>query len=179
MSLQQEPYRDIDSLIRATHDQLTRAAFRCLGSQADAEDAVQDACVKAMRSWRRIGTLATAKEQRAYLLRIVVNETLQIRRRPYWKREFPGIEAKELGCVPGHLDDNGLAASYRLRLVWKAINELPEGRREVTTLYAAGYTYEETAAMLDLSVSTVRSHISLARQHLSETVPDDRKEERN
>jgi DNA-directed RNA polymerase specialized sigma24 family protein len=33
--------------------------------------------------------------------------------------------------------------------------------------------------MLDLSVSTVRSHVSLARQHLSEMVPDNREEERN
>lgn len=179
MPLQQEPYRDIDSLIRATHDQLTKAAFRCLLSQADAEDAVQDACVKAMRSWGRVGSLATASEQRAYLLRIVVNETLQIRRRPYWKREFLGTEAPDPGCIPGHLDDYGLAASHRLRLAWKAINELPEGRREVTALYAAGYTYGEIAAMLNSSVSTVRSHVSLARQHLSETVPDDREEERN
>jgi RNA polymerase sigma-70 factor (ECF subfamily) len=176
MPPQQEPYRDIDSLIRATHSQLAGTAFRCLGSHADAEDAVQEACVKVMRSWPRVCTLATAGQQRAYLLQIVVNETSQIRQRPYWKREFPGVEAAEPGRIPGHLDDDGQAASHRLRLVWKAISELPEGRREVTALYAAGYTYKEISAMLGLSVSTVRSHVSLARRHLSEAVPDSRGE---
>jgi RNA polymerase sigma-70 factor, ECF subfamily len=162
----EEPYCDIESLITAMYDQLTRTAFRAMGNYPDAEDAVQDACVKALRSWPRVGSLATAGKQCAYLLKIVINETLQIRRRPYRGREFFGIETAEFERDLECSNDHRQAASDHLRLVWKAISDLPEDRREVVALFAAGYEYQQIAAMLQMPVSTVRSHICRARHQL-------------
>jgi RNA polymerase sigma factor (sigma-70 family) len=151
MPPRQGPYRDVDSLIRATYEQLGRAAFGCLGNEADAEDAVQTACIKVMRNWSFVGGLATAAQQRAYLHKTVVNETLQIRRRPHRKWEHLGAEAieEEPSFVPDCPDDHYQDARKKLRLVWEAITNLPDGCREVVSLFAAGYEYREIEVMAD------------------------------
>lgn len=165
------PYRDIEALIRATHDGLVRAAFRLLGNRADAEDAVQEACIKAMRNWSTLGRLPTARTQRAYLLKAVLREALQILRQPYRRREHLEADRAEHPHLTEHLDEAGQAAVEHLQLVWKAISELPEGRREVVIMYAAGYEYQEIASALGVDVSTVRSHMSNARKQLPRPAP--------
>jgi RNA polymerase sigma-70 factor (ECF subfamily) len=78
----------------------------------------------------------------------------------------PEQEGAEPGWMPEYPGGHGQAAAEHLRRVWRAIGELPDGNREVVVLFAAGYEYEEIAAMLDVAVSTVRSHISSARRRL-------------
>jgi DNA-directed RNA polymerase specialized sigma24 family protein len=48
---------------------------------------------------------------------------------------------------------------------------MPDMRRDVVLLRAAGYEYRDIAARLGVNVSTVRSHISDARKQLSRTLP--------
>jgi RNA polymerase sigma-70 factor (ECF subfamily) len=173
MPPRQGPYRDVESLIRATFKPLARAAFRCLGNKADAEDAAQTACIKVMRNWPVVGALATAKQQHAYLYKTMINETLQIRRRPHRRWECLGVEAMEPSSVPECLDEHNQDARKKLRLVWEAISKMPKDRREVVSLFAAGYEYREIEEMLDLSVKTVRSHVSRARQELRGVLDDE------
>lgn len=160
------PYRDMESLIRDMYRTLCMVSFRCLGNNADAEDAVQSACVKAWRCWPSLAGFSTAEQQRAYLARTAINESLQIRRQPHRRREV--LEAEYLEAVwtsdfPGGSDES---IEERLRIAWKAIGDLPDENRGVVTMYAAGYEYREIAAMLDISVSTARSHVSLGRKRL-------------
>lgn len=161
-----EPHLDIESLIRATHAELGRIAFRSLGNRADAEDAVQSACIKALRHWPKIADFQTAVQQRAYLITTVANETLQIRRQPHRQREFLVIDNVDPSWEPELPGGHGQAAREHLRRVWQAISELPDENRQVVALFAAGYEYVEIAEMLDIEVSTVRSHISTARRRL-------------
>lgn len=96
----------------------------------------------------------------------MINEARQILRRSYRSREFPGVDAGERASPPPSIEEK-VQAKEELRLVWQAISELPGARRDVVTLRAAGYEYEEIAAVLDIHISTVRSHISNARKQLS------------
>jgi RNA polymerase sigma factor (sigma-70 family) len=162
----QASYGDAESLFRAAYDDLVRAAYALLGNHADTEDAAQNSFHKLMLAWARIGGLPTAGEQRAYLTRIMINEALQILRLPHRKWERIGVAAGEQGVHQEPLDESEQARED-LRLVWKAIGKMPATRREVVILHAAGYEYEEIAARLGISESTVRSHISNARQQLS------------
>jgi RNA polymerase sigma factor (sigma-70 family) len=170
------PYRDIESLIRATHDELGRVAFRCLGHRADAEDALQAAFVKVLRCWPKVAGLATSAQQHAYLVTVVTNETLQIRRQVHRRRELPAVDEAEPGWTPDFPGGYGQTAREHLRLVWQAISGLPNENREVVILFAAGYEYKEIAEMLGVAVSTVRSHVSSARKRLLRGFPDDREE---
>jgi len=162
----QAPYGDAESLFRAAYDDLVRAAYALLGNHADTEDAAQNSFYKLMMAWTRVGGLPAAGEQRAYLTRIVINEALQILRYPHRKWERLGVDAGDREAT-GESPDESVQAREDFRLVWKAISELPAARREVVVLRAAGYEYEEIAARLDITISTVRSHISHARKQLS------------
>jgi RNA polymerase sigma-70 factor (ECF subfamily) len=168
-----EPYRDIESLIRATHAVLGGVAFRCLGDRTGAEDAIQEACIKVFKCWAKVAGFATAAEQRAYLVTTVANETLQMRRKPHRRREVLAAEDMEAGWIPEFPGGDGQAAAEHLRRVWQAISELPDEMREVVVLFAAGFEYTEIAEMLSIAVSTVRSHISSARKRLLRAAPPD------
>src|SRR6266536_3303629 len=165
-------YGNAESLFRAVHADLARAAYGLLGHHADAEDAVQNGFCQLMVAWHRVGNLATPGEQRAYLIRIVLNEALQILRYPHRRWERLGVDAAKAVATRESMDDE-IQARDDLRLVWKAISELPRMRREVVLLRAAGYEYTEIAARLRISVSAVRSHISYAGKQLSRTVSRD------
>ena len=169
----QAPYGDAESLFRAAHADLMRAAYALLGNRADTEDAAQNSFCNLMLAWDRVAVLRTAGEQRAYLIRIVINEALQILRYPHrrWERL---VDTGEYAADQESVDEK-VEAKEDLQLAWRAISELPGVRRDVVALYAAGYEYGEIATRLGISKSTVRSHVSYARQQLSRTVPRDRK----
>lgn len=173
--MKQDPYGDPAELLRSVLADLARAAYGLLGQHADAEDAVQNGCYKLIVAWPRVRSLATPGEQRAYLIRIVINEALQILRDPYRRREQPGPDAAEgavtLYSVTASSFEDEIQAKEDLRLVWKVIAGLPDMRRDVVLLRAAGYEYQDIAARLGVNVSTVRSHISDARKQLSQTLP--------
>jgi RNA polymerase sigma factor (sigma-70 family) len=165
-----EPYGDPGSLLRSVLADLTRAAYGLLGHHADAEDAVQSGCCKLLTAWPRVEGLATPGEQRAYLIRIVINEALQILRDPHHRWEQLGADAAGRDVTEYSFEDE-IQAKDDLRLVWKAIGDMPDMRRDVVLLRAAGYEYRDIAARLGIKVSTVRSHISDARKQLSRTLP--------
>jgi RNA polymerase sigma factor (sigma-70 family) len=168
----QGPYSDAEPLFRETYGDVVRIAYGLLGNKPDAEDIAQNSCCKLMLAWPRVAALPTADNQRAYLIKVAINEALQFLRYPYRKWESPGADAGEQAAVQEPVDEKVQVAD-ELRLTWKAISELPEMRRNVVSLYAAGYEYEEIAARLDINKGTVRSHISYARKQLSRTVPRD------
>ena len=168
----QEPYGDSGSLVRSVHADLARAAYGLLGHHADAEDAVQSGCFKLMTAWHRVGRLDTAEKQGAYLMRMVLNEALQILRSPYRRWEDLSAGTAERADTRPTFEDE-IQAKQDLRLVWQAISELPRMRRDVVLLRAAGWEYPDIATRLGVEVSTVRSHISDARKQLSRTVPRD------
>jgi RNA polymerase sigma factor (sigma-70 family) len=111
------------------------------------------------------------------MLTTVTNETLQIRRQAHRKREFLTVEDTDSGWMPEFVGGHGQSAKDQLRRVWQAIAELPDENREVVLLFAAGYEYPEIAEMLDIAVSTVRSHICSARRRLPRKTDDDGEED--
>ena len=172
--MQQDPYGDAESLFRAFYQGVVRVAYSLAGNKADAEDIAQESFCKILAAWTRIAVMPTAGEQRAYLTRIVINEVLRVLRHPYRKRESLGTDAGEREAVDDPVDGK-VQARDDLHALWEAIGELPEMRRAVISLYAAGYGYEEIAAWLGISISAVRSHMSDARRQLSRTLSRERK----
>jgi len=172
MSPPQPPYHDIEALIHATHGEFASAAFRIVRNYADAEDAMQSACIKVLLMWPKVSGFPTAAKQRAYLYSAVRNEALQILRKRQRRKECYDLCESGDPRIPEQLA--ALARARRdLRLALKIIEEMPTARRKVVKLRIDNYGYGEIAAMLDISVSTVRSHISDARKHLRQVMPGD------
>lgn len=70
-----------DSLVGPLVEPGYRLALSMLGREADAEDAVQEATIKA---WRGLGTLRSAESVRPWFLAIVANQCRSVLRGRWW-----------------------------------------------------------------------------------------------
>lgn len=128
----------------------------CGGSEANAQDAVQESWIRACRllpkfEWR--------SSLRTWLTGILINCVREINHGP-GKRQVPE--------TPDELDHPAVAAEPGVRLdLERAIARLPTGYRHVLILHdVEGYTHEEISAQLEISVGTSKSQLFHARQAL-------------
>jgi RNA polymerase sigma factor (sigma-70 family) len=172
----QPPYRDIEELVRVTHREAGAIAFRIVRNDADAQDATQSAYVKVWLKWPEVGGFATAAKQRAYLHTTVRNEALLTLRRRRRRKESFDLDESGDPRIPDHLGEL-LRTRRDLEPALKVIDELPAACRRVVKLRMDNRGYDEIATMLDISVSTVRSHMSNARKRVRQVMPRDWKGE--
>ena len=149
---------------RRHHQALLRVAVRMLGQREDAEDAVQTAFIRLHRSIHKYRFEASFG---TYLMRIAINccyDALAARSRD--KREQ--IDAVE--TVQPY------TADLRLQLE-QAISVLPERMRACFVLFAVeGFPQREVADMMDVSIGTVKAHISQAKERLRSLLSDSSEE---
>ena len=135
-------------------------ARRILGSEAAAEDIVQDAL---LRVWINAPRWRPEAAFRTWLYRIVVNLCLNARRRA------PDLPLDAAGQVadPASAADEQLRLRERDRRLAAAILELPERQRAAVVLtYQEGLSNADVAEVLDTSVSSVETLLVRARRTL-------------
>jgi RNA polymerase sigma-70 factor (ECF subfamily) len=149
-----------------------RVAMAALGRLADADEAVQDACVTA---WQRIGSLDDPSAFRAWLLRITWRKALDRRRSIVkWLRRITAVDATRDSLIEAIADettavDEDLVTRERDRVVAQMIRSLPVRLRDPFLLAAAGdHRYDDIATMLGMPVGTVKWRVSEARRVLRE-----------
>ena len=135
---------------------LYRLAQSLLRHPSDAQDAVQQAALKA---WQALDRLPPGGE-RAYFARIVINECRNIQR--VRMRVLPVAEVPEPACPPA---DGDLAA---------AIADLPEDLRlPLLMKYMEGFREREIASALGIGVPAVKSRLFRARRKLERILKEE------
>jgi RNA polymerase sigma-70 factor (ECF subfamily) len=178
MPAQQIAYREsFEQLMRTHNRMLFRTARAILRDDAEAEDALQEAWLRAYRS---IGGFRGEAKLSSWLVRIVVNEALARRRKQLRRAEVvplrgSGIEEHELEqepCMREHDGPEDLTQRAQMRRLLEAsIDRLPEAFRIVFVLRAIEeMTVEETASALDIPEATVRTRFFRARSQLREAL---------
>ena len=150
----------------APHQEIAfRVAYVITRNAADAEDAVQDALVKA---WRALGRFRAGEPLRPWLLQIAANEARN-RRRSAGRRDRLVLAAASFsGEAAPSPEDAALDSAQRGQLL-AALEELPADARDVLACrYLLDLSEEETAAALDLARGTVKSRTSRALDRLKE-----------
>ena len=157
--------RAYEELVRPHEEIAFRVAYVITRNAADAEDAVQDALVKA---WRALGRFRAGEPLRPWLLQIAANEARN-RRRSAGRRDRLALAAASLsGEAAPSPEDAALDAAQRQQLL-TALEELPEPSRDVLACrYLLDLSEEETAAALELARGTVKSRTSRALGRLRE-----------
>lgn len=139
-------------------------AFNMLGNVPDAEDAVQEAFVRAYRSrasFRQGSALAT------WVFRILINACYDIgRRRAARKGE------RELDAETGFEPPSPPAGDHPLRLTLDgAVRQLAPIYRDVFLLFdVEGYSHREVADMLEIPEGTSKARLSEARRQLRSAI---------
>ena len=135
-----------------------RLAFGIIHDRQAAEDAVQEALVRAYRS---LDNLEEGRPFWPWFFRIVVNEALKQAKRS----RRPALAPAPPDTVES--PEHALLAQEERERVWQAIHRLPPAHRAVILLrYYEELSEAEMAEVLGLPPGTVKSRLHYARQAL-------------
>jgi len=136
--------------VRGCERRLYRVAKTMLARDADCEDAVQEALLKA---WAKLHTLREEAYFETWLIRILINECRNI------CRKRPAVEAELPENLPQAVSDDSA--------LLEALMALPEKHRIALELhYIEGYKTREISAMLRIPESTVKWQLMKGRSKL-------------
>ena len=153
-------------LMRRHNRMLFRTARAILRDDAAAEDALQEAW---LRAYRALGTFRGEAKLSTWLVRIVVNEALALRRK---EQRHVGLAQESEPATLTQDEPEGMAerGDLRRRLETK-IRLLPDDFRAVFMLRGVQeLSVEETAAALRIPRATVRTRFFRARSRLREAL---------
>ncbi len=156
----------LEELFRRHSGVAYRVAYRFLGNEHDARDAVQDGLLKAMI---HLNAFDGRSGFRTWLLRIVTNAALDAGRKRK-RRPTVGLGDGEAGGVEPTVDDDptlGLRRKDLEATLAAALDRLSPENRATFILYAeAGCSYKEIAAIQGKPIGTIMSRLHYARQKL-------------
>jgi len=166
-SVRSEPeLAEFRGLLLGALPQLRRFARSYCGSPADADDAVQITCERALDHWQQWSGDGAFDH---WVIKILVNAWRdELRSRKL--RSGPDIDAIPEPAQPEEDVDDQLY----LQQIYAEIMRLPQPQREVLLLVVSeGLSYQETATILEIPVGTVMSRLARARQTLIARVGSD------
>ena len=135
-------------------DDLYIMALAILKNEADAEDAVSNAILKAYENMEQIRAFHKFKP---WMLTITKNEALKIKKKRLY---LPGDEAVEALSKPvmAHYDE-----------LWDILQKMKEDYRLVVVLfYYGGLSLRDISDVLDIPVGTVKSRLNRGKAELRE-----------
>ena len=158
-----------DRLLGELRPKLHRYSARMTGSVIDGEDVVQEALVKAIDAFGRVGP---ADNPEAWLFRIAHNAALDFLRRRARRETGRSDEDLDMIAEPSSRTDDRIVAAASLRTFMR----LPVGQRSsVILMDVLGYSLDEIGGVLDASIPSVKANLHRGRARLRELAkePDD------
>jgi len=162
-------------IIRQNNQRLYRIARSILRDDFEAEDALQEAYI---RAFTRLDLFRGESQLGTWLARIVMNEALgRLRRRKPPVAFETGTHAQETSAeiirfplAHPELDPETTMAQREIRaLLERAIDALPEAFRTVLVMrLIEGMSIEETAELLGIKPETVKTRLHRARREVKE-----------
>lgn len=160
--------RTLDGFVALHYRRLVRlAALVCL-DRSEAQDAVQNAL---LRAWRSRRGLRDPSRVKPWLDAIVVRESIRLNeRRASWLRRLVAQPSEPAARAAS------IVSAERLDLA-ASLRSLPAPQRAVVALhYEVGYTVAEIAELMGTPHETIRSRLRLARRRLRHELADEAEE---
>jgi RNA polymerase sigma-70 factor (ECF subfamily) len=153
-------------LVDRHHDRLGRYALHLLGNRADAEEAVQEAFIRAFRS---LGRYQEREQFGAWVLRILVNRcrTLAARR-----HECEPLDAAALVWLPGEDPVEAMAAREELGHAMAQLS--PEHREAIALRFAEELSFDEMATITGAGISALKMRVRRACERLRALLEESR-----
>ncbi len=139
-------------------------SYRIVNDSKDAEDIMQESFLDA---FDRINVYQGTGTFGSWLKRIVINKSLDYLKKS--KPETISIEEKGIELQNYTEPDDSYVEHvfYRMEMISKALNRLPDNYRIILSLYLLeGYDHQEIAQILEISYNNVRTRYSRAKQSL-------------
>jgi RNA polymerase sigma-70 factor, ECF subfamily len=154
--------RAYERLYQLQGARMRNLARNLLGSQSDAEDAVQDTFLKIQRG---IGSFRGQSAFVTWAFRILVNTCHDVRRSRMRRKEETGTESNEAALRPEPRAP-GAHPSLRMALE-RALATLTQHQRDVFLLYEVeGFRHAEIASLLEISETASKNTLFQAKKNL-------------
>ena len=159
-----------EEIVLKHQDKIYNLCRHMLGNAHDAEDAAQEVFLKAYQNLNKFKPDASLH---TWLYRIAVNTCIDYRRRPFLDSLFKTSKEGDVFIIDQPSESPSPEKLYESKEISNAI-QLALGRlskklRTVIVLKEVeGLSYEEITEVLDVSIGTVKSRISRAREELKE-----------
>ncbi len=149
-----------ENLYRRHHGRVYGICLRMTGNVSEAEDCAQEAFIQA---WSKLDKFRGDSAFSTWLHRIAVNAVLGRVRKS--QREQDRIAAvSDTSPAPLETGDTG-----EMRDLSEAVNQLPEGARNVFVLHAIyGYSHDEAGDMLGIASGTSKAQLHRAKRLLAQ-----------
>jgi RNA polymerase sigma-70 factor, ECF subfamily len=170
----EDKVREFERVALVHLDSLYQSALRLTQNRAEAEDLVQEACLRAFRSFH---SFDPGTNCRAWLLTILRNAFLNLKRRGSHEvfgeattSELADESMTDIGAPIGHPDEEFLQTVLHGD-VDRALQALPLVFREAVMLAdLEGLSYKEISQVLGCPIGTVMSRLSRGRGLLRQTL---------
>ncbi|SFF31267.1 RNA polymerase sigma factor [Thermoflexibacter ruber] len=158
-------------LYRQYADAMYNVCMRMVKNEDEAKDLLQEAFVEA---FTKLHTFRFEASFGSWLKRIVINKCINLLQ----KKRLLTIsleDSKSARRISEETQDDSYT-QYEVKLVQKAITQLPEGCRVVLNLYLfEGYDHAEIGEILNVTESTSKAQYSKARKKLREIIEEEKK----
>ena len=172
--------KGFELLIRTHGGYLMTVARRYLNSEADVQDCVQETF---LRAFEKISSFESRSSLRSWLHRITVNQALSklrsMSRRPEQLLDDTASLFDDRGMrivTPSETSNSAeteVSNQRDLEEIRTIIDELPDTSRNLLLLRdVEGYSTEETASLLGISVGAVKTGLHRARHALKTRIED-------
>jgi RNA polymerase sigma-70 factor, ECF subfamily len=146
-----------ESFYAATYRRAVALAAVLTGSQAAAEDLVQDAMADAHRRWPKISTY---DKPAAWLNQAVANRAVSLRRRLTVRAQGLSVLSRSperaVELVPNDQE------------LWAKVRQLPARQAQLVALiYVEALTLPEAADVLGIGLPTAKTHLARAKERLA------------
>ncbi|HEY9182353.1 MAG TPA: RNA polymerase sigma factor [Gammaproteobacteria bacterium] len=157
-------HSDFSALIAPHLAALFRSAYRLTGNRPDAEDLVQEVC---MRAYAEIGTLRSFEQPKGWLFKVAYRAFLDgVRRRARSRVGATGEDFDATRFSDGPTPEETTEAELAERRLLDAFGRLDRDQRALLALHVEGHTLAELQAITDLSTDVLKARLYRARVRL-------------
>ncbi len=138
-------------------------SFRITGNKEEAEDVMQDAFLDAFSKIDQYDEKATFG---AWLKKIVINKSIDQYKQQ--RIETVSVDEEKVDTIPESIEEDHFEIlSYKMDMIRRAIEQLPDQYRIIVSLYLLeGYDHEEISGILDVSYDNSRTRFSRAKKKI-------------
>lgn len=155
--------RWISEFVELNADSAHRTAYRLLGDDEQARDAVQDSLVTVMRRWKDLRSADTAK---AWFFRILVNDCISRQR----KAKVRDSALRIIGRSSVKTTELSEASDFS-ETVMPGLMRLPVKQRTAIVLrFADGRSVAEIAEVMGVSRETIKTHLKRGLARLRKNI---------
>jgi len=157
-------HADFSALIEPHLAALFRSAYRLTGNRPDAEDLVQEVCV---RAYAEIGTLRSFEQPKAWLYTVAYRAFVDgVRRRARSRVKTTGEDFDATRFSDGPTPEEATEGELAERRLLDAFGRLDRDQRALPALHVAGHRLAELRVITDLSTDVLKARLYRARVRL-------------